>query len=167
MTIQTLSKLIRPALAHPDFLKITDEAAGGFIVFRVSVHGADYGRLCGKEGRNLKSLNAIVEPIAPGSRVVLNAALTRDRFEHVQPDPNWNPEPVLEMLRAWNEAAGVGGSVEISEQPRETFFYDVFFTEQPPPEIINAVAKWASIVAQSLGGKISIHGAERAAAVAA
>ncbi len=164
MTTKTLNDLIGPALAHPDMLQVTRERTGAITVFKVSVHGADYGRLCGKGGRNLGALNAIIEPIAKDCRVVLAAALTSDRFEHVPRNPFWHPAPVLAMLRTWQAAAGIPGSVEMSEHSRDNGTYDLFFTERLPADLLNPLAKWGSVVAQSLGGKICLQGAHYAAA---
>lgn len=158
-TRQIIETLIRPALAHPEYLRVVESKAGTISVYRVSVHGADYGRVCGRGGRNLAALNAIMEPIDEGARVILETPLTDDRQVNAVMNPRWTPDAVIEMLRAWARAAAVPGEIAISESPRSGNIYDIVFAEPIPPEVLNSLAKWASVVAQGRGGKVCISGA--------
>lgn len=159
MTKEILRRLIEPALSHPRMLTIAEEQAGSMKVFRLSAHGADYGRICGKRGANLQAINAILEPVAENVRVVLEPPLTSDRVENAESDPEWDPSPVLEMLRSWANAAEAPGTIEISPAPRGPGIYDIFFSVKPPPEILNPLAKWAAVAARGFGGKVCLEGA--------
>lgn len=154
-----LESLLKPALSHPDVLRVQVEPAGEVTIYRIFVHGADYGRVCGARGANLAALNAILVPVSENARVVLAEALTRDRQENVPLDPSWDPAPIIRMLREWHAAANGPGTVEISKEPRGPGIYDVFFSVTPPDEILNPLAKWASVAARGHGGKIFIEGA--------
>lgn len=147
-------------------MTITPERRGSLTIYHVSVHGADYGRICGKQGGNLAALNTLVQSCNEQCRVVLDDALTEDRTEdrtrNRELDPAWNPAPVLDLVRAWHTAAGAPGTVEVSGEPRGEGTYDIFLSETPPPDVLNALAKWASVAARGLGGKVHIEGAHYA-----
>lgn len=167
MDTKAITALILPALSHPGLFRVTRQAAGTITIFRIAVHGADYGRVCGRKGRNLECLAKILEPIDGNARVVLDPPLTSDLRQTIPQNPEWNPAPVVAMLRKWIRAAEFPGNVEISETARAGGVYDVIFTVQPDEDILNALAKWTSAVASAHGGKICIHGAHYADAVPA
>jgi predicted RNA-binding protein YlqC (UPF0109 family) len=162
MNTKILTELITPALAYPEMFRCVEEQRGPLTIFRLAVHGADYGRVCGKSGANLEALNTLIQAVDENARVILSHPLTGDRRETIPDDPTWDPRPVSEMLRTWHAAAEAPGSVEISSAPRVGGTYDVFLTDPPPTEVLNALAKWASAAARARGGKVCVNGAHYA-----
>jgi predicted RNA-binding protein YlqC (UPF0109 family) len=162
MTAKILADIVRPALAYPEMYRCVEEKRGPLTIYTMAVHGADYGRVCGKSGANLEALNTVVQAVDENARVILSHPLTGDRRETIQDDPTWDPRPVSNMLRTWHAAAEAPGSIEISSTPRVGGTYDVFMTDPPPVEVLNALAKWASVAARARGGKVRIDGAHYA-----
>lgn len=160
MTI--LKKLLEPVLSHPEMLRINTAEAGGMEVATLSVHGADYGRICGRAGKNLATLKTLLEISDPDLRVILDPPLTPDRSEHVQRNSDWQPLDVIRMINAWLEYAEFHGCT-VQATPAQSGGWNLIFTERIDPDVVNALARWAVVVANAQGGRIHVEGATHSA----
>lgn len=64
---QLIGSIVKPIVDHPDHVRVDKEENASRIVYKLSVHQEDTGKVIGKQGRVAKAIRSIVYSAA-GSR---------------------------------------------------------------------------------------------------
>lgn len=152
LPLATLRALILPVLTQPGNLQIGVQDVSGGKVFTVRTHGADMSRMVGKGGVNVRALKAICEALSQAERLT---------FILTDPSADSRPARAVDQHRDWNTSPvemAVKGVLACQRKPTmlavcpagdETSF--VLPCTLPAP-LFEALARWVSVMAHSLGG---------------
>ncbi|KUP08642.1 hypothetical protein Q73_05490 [Bacillus coahuilensis m2-6] len=56
--------IVQPIVDHPDHVQVVEEVDEDKVLYRLSVHEEDMGRVIGKQGRTAKAIRALVNTAA-------------------------------------------------------------------------------------------------------
>lgn len=57
---QLIETIVKPIVDHPEEVRVVKEENAGRIVYKLSVHREDTGKVIGKQGRVAKAIRSIV-----------------------------------------------------------------------------------------------------------
>ncbi|MFD3445476.1 KH domain-containing protein [Microbacteriaceae bacterium 4G12] len=55
-----IETIVKPLVDHPAAVKVTEESTNGEIIYRLTVHPEDVGKVIGKQGRIAKAIRTVV-----------------------------------------------------------------------------------------------------------
>lgn len=101
-----VDKLVRGICLYPDQAKVEESFQGSDLTITLTPSKTDYGALCGRQGRVIKSLNWLVEEagrfhgIGAGVKLVDSFVGTAERRAFV-PEPNFDNKKLEQFLQDW------------------------------------------------------------------
>ncbi|MBM7705385.1 KH domain-containing protein [Chryseomicrobium aureum] len=57
---QLIETIVTPLVDHPESIEIQEQVSGNRVVYKLSVHPEDMGKVIGKQGRVAKAIRTIV-----------------------------------------------------------------------------------------------------------
>jgi len=57
---ELIEAIVKPLVDHPEDVRVTETTNGGKVIYQLSVHKDDMGKVIGKQGRIAKSIRTVV-----------------------------------------------------------------------------------------------------------
>lgn len=156
---EIIDRLLKPGLSKPEAMhQEIIQGSGSLIIVRIMPDSSDMGSVIGSKGRNLQALTQLWKIIEPNARLTIQDPPERGRPRERRRGL-LDPKTAVGMVEWWLAEAGLNPRVELLENGRPNE-YTLVIEEELDQGVLNALARWVSVVANNGGGRIFIEGAD-------
>lgn len=168
-TIELFTDLLRELVGHRDLLRVEEKTAGSTVTLILRVHAADYPKVIGHGGGNIKGLKALLTAIGRRESRKYFVVLPEPTFGKEEPltpfraDPAWDrTEEIGDLLRDVLGRLSDAHEVEVSDVDDTTIYsVEVRGIDGSATELDGHMSKLFQAVGKANGRNIFLSLVER------